>query len=73
MFQWLPDHMAIFERLMGHLESGGVLAVQMPDNLDEPSHRAMVETAEDGPWADRFAGPRPAAMPCPRHRPITTG
>lgn len=56
VFQWLPDHMAIFERLMQSLDKGGVLAVQMPDNLDEPSHRAMEETAQDGPWAHRFAG-----------------
>jgi trans-aconitate 2-methyltransferase len=55
VFQWLPDHVAIFERLMEGLDKGGVLAVQMPDNLDEPSHRAMEETAQDGPWAHRFA------------------
>jgi trans-aconitate 2-methyltransferase len=55
VFQWLPDHIAIFERLIGHLKPGGVLAVQMPDNLGEPSHRAMADTAKDGPWAGRFA------------------
>ena len=67
VFQWVPDHGAVFERLMGHLRPGGVLAVQMPDNLDEPSHRAMAETAADGPWAERFtepAGDR-AALPPP--------
>lgn len=65
VFQWLPDHPAIFERLMGHLKSGGVLAVQMPDNLDEPSHRAMEETALDGPWAHRFAGVTTRRGPLP--------
>lgn len=67
VFQWVPDHGAVFERLMGHLRPGGVLAVQMPDNLDEPSHRAMAETAADGPWADRFAEPASdrAALPPP--------
>jgi trans-aconitate 2-methyltransferase len=67
VFQWLPDHIDIFERLIGHLKPGGVLAVQMPDNLDEPSHRAMVETAADGPWAERFAQPatRRDALPPP--------
>lgn len=73
VFQWLPDHIDIFERLIGHLKPGGVLAVQMPDNLDEPSHRAMVETAADGPWAERFAQPAPAVTPCLRRRPIMTG
>jgi trans-aconitate 2-methyltransferase len=67
VFQWLPDHIAIFERLMGHLKPGGALAVQMPDNLDEPSHRAMIETAAEGPWAERFTQPatRRAALPPP--------
>ena len=67
VFQWLPDHLAIFERLMGNLKPGGVLAVQMPDNLDEPSHRAMVDTAREGPWAERFAGSatRRDALPSP--------
>jgi trans-aconitate 2-methyltransferase len=31
--------------LFSLLAPGGVLAVQMPDNLLEPSHRAMAETA----------------------------
>jgi trans-aconitate 2-methyltransferase len=31
-----------------------VLALQMPDNLDEPSHRLMRETAETGPWTSRL-------------------
>ena len=67
VFQWLPEHMTIFERLMGHLRPGGVLAAQMPDNLDEPSHRAMRDTAADGPWAFRFAEPavRRTVLPAP--------
>lgn len=56
VFQWLPDHLPLLAALMGHLVPGGVLAIQMPDNLDEPSHAAMRETAATGPWADRFAG-----------------
>ncbi len=54
VFQWVPDHLAVLVRLMGALAPGGVLAVQMPDNLDEPSHRAMRDAAEAGPWAEKI-------------------
>lgn len=54
-FHWVPDHVLVLERLLRRLRNGGVLAVQMPDNLDEPSHRLMAETAEQGPWAARLA------------------
>lgn len=45
VLQWLPDHEALFGRLAGALAPGGVLAAQMPDNLDEPSHALMREVA----------------------------
>jgi trans-aconitate 2-methyltransferase len=54
VFQWLPDHLDIFDRLMDGLAPGGVLAVQMPDNLSEPTHLAMEETAHAGPWKANF-------------------
>jgi len=47
--QWIPDHERLLPRLMAAVAPGGALAVQMPDNLDEPSHTLMRETA---------AGPR---------------
>ena len=53
-FQWVPDHASVLLRLLKGLKAGGVLALQMPDNLVEPSHRLMRETAEDGPWADKL-------------------
>lgn len=56
VMQWLPDHAALFPRLVSALTPGGALAIQMPNNLDEPSHRAMAETAGDGPWRDALAG-----------------
>lgn len=56
VLQWLPGHGALLPALGRRLAPGGWLAIQMPDNLDEPSHRLMRETAEDGPWAERLRG-----------------
>ncbi|KQZ81352.1 trans-aconitate methyltransferase [Mesorhizobium sp. Root157] len=55
VFQWLPEHPAVFQRLMGLLAPGGALAVQMPDNLDEASHRSMREAAAEMPFAAKMA------------------
>lgn len=49
--QWLGDHATLIPRLFATLAPGGVLAAQMPDNLDEPSHRLMREVAGEAPWA----------------------
>lgn len=45
--QWLPDHAALFTRLAGMLAPRGALAVQMPDNWQEPSHALMRVTAQE--------------------------
>lgn len=55
-FQWLPRHLDILVNLAKSLPVEGVLAVQMPDNLGEPSHRLMAETAANGPWSAKLAG-----------------
>lgn len=64
-FQWVPGHLAVIERLSAALPRGGVLAVQMPDNLGEPSHRLMQTVAEQGPWAAKLAGASGARDPLP--------
>ena len=64
--QWVPDHMAVLARLAQSLKPGGVLAAQMPDNLGEPSHLLMAETAENGPWAEKLAGAARPPMPSPQ-------
>ena len=50
--QWVPDHAQLLPRLFAALAPGGVLAVQMPDNRDEPTHRLMRELASEAPWAE---------------------
>lgn len=49
---WIPDHARLLPRLMGLLAPGGVLAVQVPDNLDEPSHALMRALAAEAPFAE---------------------
>jgi trans-aconitate 2-methyltransferase len=53
VFQWLgkDERFNIVKKLMEAQPSGGVFALQVPDNLTEPSHVLMRETAENGPWA----------------------
>ncbi len=52
--QWVPDHETLVPRLFAALAPGGVLAVQMPDNRGEPTHRLMREVASEAPWADHI-------------------
>lgn len=63
VYQWLPDHVALFVRALGQLKEGGVLAVQMPDNVAEPSHALMRAVAADGPWAEKLAGAARGPLP----------
>ena len=55
IFQWVPGHLKQLQRLLGALPAGGVLAVQMPDNLDEPAHVLMREVAQLEPWRKALA------------------
>ncbi|MEW5561055.1 trans-aconitate 2-methyltransferase [Enterobacter asburiae] len=45
--QWLSDHSTLFPHLTTLLGDEGVLAVQMPDNWQEPSHASMRQTASE--------------------------
>lgn len=63
---WLPEHAALFPRLISSLRPGGVLAVQMPNNFSAPSHTAIAETVLNGPWREAlrpFVQAAPVAAP----------
>ena len=60
---WLDDHSNLLPRLIGYLKPGGVLAMQMPRNHGEPSHTAIVEAAEAGPWREHL-------LPLLRRQPV---
>lgn len=57
LLQWIPDHRSLLPRLLGLVRPGGVLAIQMPCNFNEPSHRLMRELGSE--WAEHFRSLRP--------------
>lgn len=49
---WLDGHASLFRRLRTYLAPGGVMAVQMPDNWDAPTHRIPAEILDEPGWPD---------------------
>lgn len=56
--QWLPDHASLYPRLAGQLTEGGSLAIQTPDNLDEPAHRLARGIAASARWRAKLGDVR---------------
>lgn len=48
--QWIPNHETLIPQLMGKLTEHGVLAVQMPMNLNEPLFRIIKAVAAKPQW-----------------------
>jgi trans-aconitate 2-methyltransferase len=54
--QWVPNHAALFPRLMGWLRQGGELAVQIPQSEELPVLKLIVEVARSAAFAKAFEG-----------------
>lgn len=52
--QWVPDHKRLIAELMRLLKKGGVLAVQIPMNFNEPIHRIIKEFSTSEKWNHFF-------------------
>jgi trans-aconitate 2-methyltransferase len=63
VLQWVSHHDSLLPALVAKLAPRGALALQMPDNLDEPAHRLMREVAAGGPWAAELAAASAARPP----------
>lgn len=53
--QWVPDQLAVAAAWADALAPGGWLAVQVPGNMDAPSHALMREVAAEHPRAAELA------------------
>jgi trans-aconitate 2-methyltransferase len=53
-FQWLKGHDVLMLRLLKGMKAGSILALQMPNNLHEPSHALMRKVAALPQWRDRL-------------------
>ncbi len=51
VLQWVPGHLELLPRLVDALAPGGWLAIQVPGNVDSPSHRLRDELAAEPAYA----------------------
>lgn len=49
---WVNDHERLMARLRSALDTGGVLAIQMPANWAAPTHRIPAQILDDGDYAE---------------------
>jgi trans-aconitate 2-methyltransferase len=51
LFQWLPEHVEVFQRWIAAMAPGAWFAFQVPGNFAAPSHELMRELVAAEPWA----------------------
>lgn len=60
--QWLPNHQHLLPEMMSALTVGGVLAVQVPVNFDEPIHRIIQDVVHSAKWRGQLEASRSLEM-----------
>jgi trans-aconitate 2-methyltransferase len=58
--QWVPDHAALFPRLLDRVDAGGALAVQIPADFNALPHRLMRELSPAGIQAKEWYSHEPS-------------
>jgi trans-aconitate 2-methyltransferase len=53
--QWVPGHLELLPRLVGHVAPGGWFAFQVPGNFEEQSHVIRRDLAAEAPYAAHTA------------------
>lgn len=56
--QWIPEHKRLIPSLLSMLKIGGVLAVQIPVQFEEPIHKIIESTVASERWRSKFTDPR---------------
>jgi trans-aconitate 2-methyltransferase len=56
---WVPDHAAVLASWAELLGPGGQLAVQVPANVDHPSHTTSAQLATESPFIEELGGDPP--------------
>jgi trans-aconitate 2-methyltransferase len=54
LFQWVPDHLALFTDLVERVAPDGWFAFQVPGNFEAPSHTAIRDLRRSARWRDRL-------------------
>jgi trans-aconitate 2-methyltransferase len=51
---WVQNHAELYPQLFSRVSPGGVLALQVPANLNEPAHQIMRDLASSDTWRSRL-------------------
>lgn len=53
--QWVPGHLDLLERWVACLSRQGRIAIQVPRNFEQPSHRLLFDLADSPQWSGKLA------------------